>query len=407
MRRPWVAGALGAWAQLMVKRAAVAGVLVSSVAGLLVSGTSQATAADAVPPSQLVAVDRARAVGLQGIRTETYAAVPVDYDRNGRQDVWIGYHGLGAKLWRNRGGGTYTRVARSTWPRNSENRRHIDRHDCTWGDVDRNGLPDAYCSTGRMLRNVVKFHRGNELWLQVRRGRFREVGTEWGVDDLCGRGRQVTFINVNGDRWPDLFLSNDIPRRDRDDPCNVTANRLPNERGKVFLNVRGRRFQYVKRLWNFGPGIGTRCAEPLDFDRDGWQDLLACLGPNESPRLYRNRSGRGFADVTSRYPLSQGMSDAVVVDLDRDGDRDVVSSSADGFGYYQSVRGDLGPRVLIGTVASGQGGSVAVGDADGDGDNDVYGLTWQGRTVNPDDQIWINHLGSFVPIAVPSAQGAG
>src|SRR3990170_932308 len=302
MRRPWVAGALGAWAQLMVKRAAVAGVLVSSVAGLLVSGTSQATAADAVPPSQLVAVDRARAVGLQGIRTETYAAVPVDYDRN---------------------------------------------------------------------------------------------------------GRQVTFINVNGDRWPDLFLSNDIPRRDRDDPCNVTANRLPNERGKVFLNVGGRRFQYVKRLWNFGPGIGTRCAEPLDFDRDGWQDLLACLGPNESPRLYRNRSGRGFADVTSRYPLSQGMSDAVVVDLDRDGDRDVVSSSADGFGYYPSVRGDLGPRVLIGTVASGQGGSVAVGDADGDGDNDVYGLTWQGRTVNPDDQIWINHLGSFVPIAVPSAQGAG
>jgi len=83
----------------------------------------------------------------------------------------------------------------------------------------------------------------------------------WGVADVCGRGREVTFLNVNGDRWPDLFLGNQTPRDDPDDPCNAPGNTLPNEMGKVFVNVRGDHFRYVRDLWDFGAGIGVRCAE--------------------------------------------------------------------------------------------------------------------------------------------------
>ena len=378
----------------------------SSVAAVLATTTTTATSAETAGTT-LVAVNRVAEVGLAGQRTETYSASAVDYNRNGVQDVFIGYHGLGGKLWHNRRG-TYTRVARAAWPASNGRGLHVDRHDCTWADADRNGLPDAYCSTGRMRRNVVKTGRDNELWLQVRRGEFREVGTRWGVGDVCGRGRQVAFLDVNGDRWPDLFLGNDVPRRDPDDPCADSGNRLPNRRGKVFINVRGNRFRHVKAQWNFGTGIGTRCAVPFDFDRDGWQDLLACRGPDQTPRLYRNRSGRGFADVTGRYPLVDAVSDAVVVDLDRDGDRDLVASSTDGFGYYPAEAGAFTERVLIGTVPEGKGGSVAVGDADGDGDNDVYGLAWTGVRGNPDDQIWINDGSNvFSPIPVPSAAGTG
>jgi hypothetical protein len=391
----------------MRRSALAAGLLVSSVVAAVVTTTATTATSAETAATTLVAVNRVAEVGLAGRRTETYSATPVEYNRNGVQDVLIGYHGLGGKLWHNKGG-TYTRVARSAWPGSYGRGLHVDRHDCAWADVDRNGLPDAYCSTGRMRRNVVKTGRDNELWLQVRRGEFREVGTRWGVGDRCGRGRQVAFLNANGDRWPDLFLGNDVPRRDPDDPCAESANRLPNMRGKVFINVRGNRFRYAKARWNFGPGIGTRCAVPFDFDHDGWQDLLACRGPSETPRLYRNRSGRGFADVTARFPFNEAVSDAVVVDLDGDGDRDLVASSDDGFGYYPAEGDRFLGRVLIGTLTAGQGGSVAVGDADADGDMDVYGLAWSGVRGNPDDQIWINGAGAtFSPIPVPPAGGAG
>jgi len=361
--------------------------------------------------TDLVAVNRAREVGLRAVDTETYAATPVDYDRDGRQDVWVGYHGLGGKLWRNRAGRRYERVATSAWPRSNGRGLHVDRHDCTWADVDRNGLPDAYCSTGRMIPNFVKRKRDNELWLQRRRGQFVEVGTRWGVGDVCGRGRAVTFINVNGDRFPDLFLGNETPRDDPDDPCNAPGNRLPNEAGKVFVNVRGTHFRYAPRLWGFGPGVGVRCARVLDFDHDGQDDLLTCGEPRTPLRLFRNRSrsGRGFVEVTAQHQLGVSVSDAVAADMDRDGFKDVVTATPTGWDLHRNNAGVLGPAEPIGTVTVGEGWSVAVGDADGDGDSDVYGQVFGSMTDNPDDRIWINNGATVFdpsPVAVPSAPGS-
>jgi hypothetical protein len=227
-----------------------------------------------------------------------------------------------------------------------------------------------------------------------------------GAGDLCGRGRQVTFLDANGDRWPDIFVGNTAPRP-VPDPCDDRANGLPSERGKIFLNIRGTRFRHAPRLWNFGYGIGGRCAETLDFDHDGWDDLLACRGPNETPRLYRNDRGRGFVDVTRRHGLVDPVNDAVAADLDRDGDQDLVTAAREGFGYYPFEAGRFRALVPIGPLTSGQGGSVAVGDADGDGDRDVYGLVAQGRQANPDDHVWVNSRMTFTAIPVPSAGGAG
>jgi hypothetical protein len=387
-------------------RGTVAAGLVASSVALVAPMTMTATAGAAT--TDLVAVNRARDVGLRAVDTQTYAASPVDYNRDGRQDVWIGYHGFGGKLWRNRAGRRYERVAKTAWPR-SNGRRHVDRHDCAWADVDRNGLPDAYCSTGRMIPNFVKTGRDNELWLQRSPGRFVEVGTRWGVGDQCGRGRAVTFLDVNGDRFPDLFVGNETPRDDPDDPCNAAGNRLPNEAGKVFVNVRGTHFRYARDLWNFGAGVGVRCARVLDVDRDGWDDLLTCGEPRTPLRLYRNRSGHGFADVTAQHQLGASVSDAVAADLDRDGDKDVVTATPLGWDLHRNIAGVLGPAEPVGAVTVGEGWSVAVGDADGDGDSDVYGMVFASMTDNPADRIWINNGGTVfdpAPVPVPPAAGA-
>jgi hypothetical protein len=286
---------------------------------------------------------------------------PFDYNRDGAQDVLINYHG-GAKLWENRGGGRYRRVARYAWPHDNSRGAFIDRHNCAWADVDRNRRPDVYCSAGRTEDNLVKHRTDNELWLQNRHGRFAEVGTPWGAGDLCGRGRAVVFLDANGDVYPDLFVGNDTPRPRTVDPCDHSTV-LPNEESKLFINVHGTRFRYAPRMGDFGAGPGTRCAEVVDFDADGWDDLFTCGVGNEAPQLFRNRRGHAFADVTAKHGFNQPINDATTADLDGDGDVDVVTATPEGFAYHLNNSGVFGTSTVIGSVPIGsEGRSVAVGD---------------------------------------------
>ncbi|CAN5694696.1 hypothetical protein BH24ACT11_BH24ACT11_18980 [soil metagenome] len=168
--------------------------LVGTSATAAGSNASTATADD---PSgsrvDLVVKDTAPQAGLAA-KSKTWSADGIDYNKDGAQDVWIGYHGQGGKLWRNNGAGTYRRVAKAAWPATNPDGRTIDRHDCVWADVDLNGRLDAYCSAGRFIRNIVKdADRDNEMWMQTTRGRFRDVARPKVLGDVCGRGRHVAF----------------------------------------------------------------------------------------------------------------------------------------------------------------------------------------------------------------------
>jgi hypothetical protein len=358
-----------------------------------------AGAAGAARERRWAAVDVAGDAGIATARTRTWSAAPHDADGDGDQDLLIGYHPV-EKLWSNDGDGTYTRVAADAWPAGA-----IDRHTCDWADVDQDGLPDVYCATGRGLRNRVKEPSfDNELWLQRSPGVFEDVGTAWGVGDTCGRGRAVSFVDANGDRFPDLFVGNHSPRP-VPDPCDDMAP-YPNERSKLFVNVRGTRFRYAPRMWHDGAGPGTRCALPFDFDRDGWQDLFLCRAVGERPRLYRNLRGNGFRDVTPRQGFGHDVADAVVGDLVGSSAPDLVTASRAGFGIHRNRHGGFAGETRLWTVAHGEGMGVAVGDAEGDGDLDVYAMVGNGTQGNPDDAVLQDRGTRFVPVRVPSAGGA-
>ena len=388
------------------------------VSSLLALGWVPVAGAESTTPpasSTMVAVDVAASAGLRVAHSRTWSAAPHDYNRDGAQDVLINYHGYaggvhkasapGAKLWRNNGNGRYRRVAKYAWRSGNSRRRLIDRHNCDWADVDRNGRVDLYCSAGRTENNVVKHGRDNELWLQDRRGRFREVGTAWRAGDPCGRGRHVAFLDANGDRFPDLFVGNDIPRK-RPDPCDHSAL-LPSESSKLLINVRGRSFRRAPAPWTNGRGQGDRCAEVLDYNGDGWDDLFTCGRAGTTPHLYTNQGGRGFADNTPASLAAERPSDAVVTDLDEDGDPDLVTAAFGEFGYHLNDNAEFGPKTVIASVPGpGRGWAVAVGDAEGDGDVDVYGMVEQGLYRNADDWIWLNESLGFTRVRVPRAGGA-
>ena len=353
-------------------------------------------------PPTWTAVDVIATTGLAST-SESWSLTPTDYDGDGFQDVLIGYHDHGAKMFRNNGNGTFTRVAPSAWPEFWSPMNRVDRHGCAAGDVNRDGRTDYYCAVGRTLANQVKTApNDNELWLQQQDGRFTDVGTAWGVGDPRGRGRSALFIDANGDGYKDLYVTNQLPRPDDADGGVGGEN-------KFFLNVGGTAFVSAPQFGlDLFLGEGT-CVQKVDFNQDGWPDIFVCGADAESGlSIFLNRHGTTFHDGTARACLAQTLADADLIDLDRDGDLRSRRHLADG-GVLPVERRRLPRAPQDDPLASGRGDKVAEADVDRDGDLDIYSLTTTfGTSANPDDYLLVNTGNlSFTSVRVPSASGVG
>ena len=275
------------------------------------------------------------------------------------------------RLYRNIGGGRFAEDTRTAFP-------IADRLDCEWGDPNVDGRPDLYCAVGAKHGTAVK---ANELWIQQPDGSFVNQAAAWGVTDPYGRGRQLTFLNFNGDAYPDLFVGNEYPRKDK----VPSPNRL-------FINVGGTRFQELA-MPGLTAEIGSRCAQAADIDRNGLDDLIVC--GDTALRIYRNLGNNQLQDMAPSLGIAKRHSQAVAVDLDRDGDLDLVLTS----GTRTRVRlqtgapgqWQFGPAQL---VAAGDIMSVATPDIDGDGDIDLY-LVRKGKPNQPDYLALNNGAGAF------------
>ena len=369
---------------------------------LLASLTAVALAA-AVPASAGVTVTNVGGTtGLGMSSTKSWAADPADFNRDGRQDVLIVYHDRGAKLWRNDGGhltAVQTFPATTIWPDGRPG--NIDRHDCAWGDPNRDGLPDVYCTVGRTGLNIVKpANLDNELWLQQPGGSFQEAGTSWGVGDPFGRGRTAVFLDANGDGLPDLYVANETPRPQ--DP-----DRLTKGQNQLFLNVAGTHF-VADPTNHFGLdgfiGYGKR-AIAFDYNGDGWQDLLVTGAAR--PYLYVNNAGQGFTEIGMRAGLTVHYVDVAVADVTGDGRPDLIAETATSLLLRRRTDAGYAPAVTLASYPTGAFTSVAVGDVTGDRRLDVYAVRSAASSDLPDLLLVRNADGTWTRVSVPSTGGTG
>lgn len=311
--------------------------------------------------------------------TRSWSLAVGDFDRDGLEDVLMGRHDLAARIYHN-DGGTFSEYAAGTLAADN------DRHGCAWGDVDRDGLDDIYCSRGAEHGTISK---ANELWMHQPGGSFVDRASEYGVTDPYGRGRQVTFLDVNHDAYPDLFVGNRYPRQDE----RTSPNRL-------FINRNGESFEEVD--YGVRGEVGAYCVQAADVDGDGWDDVLVC-GQDEL-KLYRNEDGASFAEVDDSLRLAAFAVSADLVDLDEDEDLDLVSLRRRHL-RVQLWRSDhFGRRIPVRDLTIGEW--VVGGDVNGDGSADLYVVQACSRGVNRPDALLLNDGSgkAFSEIEVPQAE---
>ena len=331
---------------------------------------------------------RLRDIGPElGLRQHesSYAIAAADANDDGFEDFLIVHHGSRpAELFvTDHDGDVPTGVHIATRLVDTRHERP-DRHGCVIGDVDLDGLADIFCTKGAQQGIAKKW---NELWIQRADGRWIDEAAAYGVEDVWGRGRYPAWIDLNGDEYLDLFVGNDIPRRDD----HTTENR-------TYVNEAGERFREV----DLGISLeqGANCVQVLDADGDGNDDLLLC-GRYET-FLYLRRGDRFVRGNDVLGVPSDQAAGAHLEDLNGDDRLDLVMVSPTMLRIW--LAGSDGRLdELAHSQPLGHGHGLAVGDVDGDGSPDVYAVDGCLDRVDQPDVFLLNDGSGtrWSPVDVP------
>ena len=162
---------------------------------------------------------------------------------------------------------------------------------------------------------------------------------------------------------------------DGDGDCDLLLALPPSDEVRWIENLDSLGTFGAKHL--VGSGMDeAHLAVPIDVDHDGDPDVVsASLGDNAI--VWHEQYGSGVFSPVIHTVMTQalGVRSLEAADLDGDGDDDllVAAKAGDWLGWFENLDGTAGfsPRILIRDSPTGGVGEARAGDLDGDGDLDV------------------------------------
>ena len=270
--------------------------------------------------------------GLGKVHYPTQTASWGDYDNDGHLDLYIGNEssqGLQApcQLFHNNGDGTFSDLAKEAGVQN-----HGYAKSVIWGDYDGDRWPDLY---------VSNLQGSNRLYRNQGDGTFTNIAGKLEVDRPAV-SFPAWFWDLDNDGILDLYVSAysagiaDLTASLLGMPLDIELACLYRGDGYGGFEEVARRYNLIHPTAPMGSNFG-------DLDNDGYLDFYLGTGypayrtimPNV---MYRNQSGKGFADVSAAGGFShlQKGHGVVFADLDHDGDQDIfeqMGGALPGDGY--------------------------------------------------------------------------
>jgi hypothetical protein len=343
--------------------------------------------------------------GVAGNRMFATGVTVGDYDNDGFLDIYVTGYG-GNQLFHNNGDGTFTDVTAKAgvggggWSSSA-----------AWVDYDRDGYLDLfvaryvdydiknapYCGYKkdgyRMYCDPQQFDgTAALLYHNNRDGTFSEVSRKAGVANPAGKGLGVAVGDLDGDGWPDIFVTNDGVRnflyRNKGDGTFADATYSAG----VGFDMNGKTLA----------GMGTEIA---DYDGDGLPDIFFTAFSRQYNPLLRNLGKLLFEDATVKAGLPSNVTTlgfgTKLFDFNNDGLLDIFVTDGHvtdnvqlydpqlsykqtdllyenlGGGRFRNVSAESGPAFRIQHVGRG----AAVADFDNDGDLDIVVTDAGGRPM--------------------------
>ena len=231
---------------------------------------------------------------------DSKAAAWTDYDQDGRLDLCVlndngDREDPRLQLFHNSGDGTFKDLARDAQltPANPAN-------GCAWADINGDGYPELFLlseSAGPVVFRSVPAD-APETW------RFEEITAGAGLESFPAGGPLLTW-DLDNDGFADLAGG---------DPL------------RVFHGSEGGRFEDITEALEIAKVESVLSVAAADLDGDGSGELIAGTGDGAPNRVFGNRNGDRFRDVSeaSGIGFARRTEKIVPADLDLDGDTDLL-----------------------------------------------------------------------------------